>query len=106
MSPPTISDSGVKRKMYMPPFPVALSLLERLYVEFYAQKYGRDKVDVLRGMLRKFVEVDEHFSPETFVKWVEKTYVPQVEDKSMRDAIKDVLKEFEAKTEKAGRGKR
>ena len=89
-----ISDTGTKRKFYYAQFSVALTPIERMFVQFYADRYGKDQVAIVRGMLRKFVQCDDNFDPEVFIKWAEKMAIPAENNREMRALLKEQLRDY------------
>ena len=86
----TISKSG-KRKQYHSQFSIALTPIERMAIEYYAARYGKDKGDIFRGILRKYLQSDPRFDVNAFQEWAEKSYVPYEEDKSKRSLMREQL---------------
>ena len=94
MTPPTISETGGKKKRFYGQFSVAFAPIELMFLQFYADRYGKDRVDILRGLLRKFVDCDPTFDRNAFIKWAEKTFLPSEEDKEMRSVFRAQLADF------------
>lgn len=94
--PNIISETGTKKKQFYSQFSVALTPLERMFIGYYAARYGKDQVAILRGMLHKFVEHDANFEVEGFIKWAERVAIPEESNRDMRSILKEQLRDFQS----------
>lgn len=97
MASRTISDTPGKRKTHYTQYTVVLTPIERMLVEYYSKRYGKDLTEIIRGMIRKYIRADQTFDYQDFRKWAEKSLVAQEDNKDMRDAMKEQLRDFEDK---------
>lgn len=75
--------------------------LERAFIAYYATRYGKDAREIVRGMVRKYVQADKTFDPEAFLRTVDKVVIPEErDDKMMQDEIRSQAKEYVAGLEK------
>ena len=68
---------------------VKFNPLERAFIAYYATRYGKDMREIVRGMVRKYVQADKTFDSEAFLRTTEKVVVPEAKgDKLMQEEIR------------------
>ena len=92
----TISPTGGKQKTFYGQFTISVTPIERMFLGYYAQRYNKDRGEILRGMLHKYVQIDKNFDTQDFLKWAEKTFLPAEEDKDLRKMCKEKLANYRA----------
>ena len=74
---------------------VKFNPLERALIVYYGTRYGKDMREIVRGMVRKYVQADRSFDEEAFLRTVEKVVIPaEKDDKSMQEEIRRQAKEY------------
>ena len=83
---------------------VKFNPLERAFVTYYATRYGKDKREIVRGMVRKYAESDKTFDPDAFLRSVEKVLIPdEKDDKMMQEEIRTQAREYVGRRGKSER---
>ena len=87
--------------------PLTLTLLERTFVTYYATRYGKDFREIVRGMLRKYVESDTNFDPDAYLRMVKNKMVPMMdeEDEELQKEVVAQAKKY-VERRKKGSGKK
>ncbi len=71
-----------------------LGVLEKAFVEFYADGYAKSQAEIVRTMISKYVNSDKAFKPEAFNRFVKNKQVPVIEDKHLRDELVRVARDY------------
>ena len=88
-----------RRRLYNWELPMTVTLLERTLITYYATRYAKDFREVLRGMLRKYVDSDNTFDTDAYLRVVDKILVPEFEgkDERMVAKLKEVSQDYVTK---------
>src|SRR5688572_30607997 len=91
-------------RVFVKQFYVNFSPLEWAQVLYYAWKYNKDKREIIRSMVTRYVTADKRFDPEEFVKFVRKDmkdFLTEEEDDVMREEIRQQAEEYAESRKKA-----
>ena len=73
-----------------------LGVLEKAFVEFYADTYGKSQAEIVRTMISKYVNSDKAFKPDSFNRFVKNKLLPVIEDQELKDELTRVSRDYVA----------
>jgi hypothetical protein len=73
-----------------------LGVLEKAFVEFYAETYAKSQAEIVRTMISKYVNSDKAFKPDAFNRFVKNKLVPVIEDKELKGDLGQVTRDYVA----------
>ncbi|MFC1610835.1 hypothetical protein ACFL6C_07745 [Myxococcota bacterium] len=71
-----------------------LGVLEKAFVEFYSETYGKSQAEIVRTMISKYVNSDKAFKADAFNRFVKNKIAPVIEDKELREELLRVTRDY------------
>ena len=76
-------------KLYVSQLHITTTHGERALLDYYAWRYGKERAEVVRTMVRRYVDADKRFDPDEFLKFVKEHVLPDETDASVREQLRE-----------------
>ena len=83
-----------RTKLFKKQFSTNLRLLEWAFVNYYGHKHTKDRSEVIRRMVSRYVDADRSFDPTAFASYVKRELLKTEEDKELRQEIQRQVEQY------------